>query len=190
MTHSKSESWSAYGPDDLVPLCERLIPVLAKHVVKRLPLSLREDMRQELVQEGWLASCRYAPTFRADGGATFATFIRRRARGAMLDYLRADRARTGNTRGRLKAIGWTYTVPPTDDCREFRVSPESIERELLGRQCWRAMANEASRDMRVVELSVRGRTLKQVAAAMGFGESRACQLLARGLKQLRERLAA
>jgi RNA polymerase sigma factor (sigma-70 family) len=71
--------------DDIIRLLPR-IRRIAAYLRSRIGPRVEFD---DLVAVGSLAIVEAAPKYRADGGASWATYAERRIRGAMLDYMRA-----------------------------------------------------------------------------------------------------
>ncbi len=89
-----------------VCLASRRIPQLAGYPLARLRAELRGLARrvarrhgpadlEDLVQIGLLTACEVAPRFDPSRGASFLTFVYRRAEGAMIDACRRDRDASG-----------------------------------------------------------------------------------------------
>jgi RNA polymerase sigma factor for flagellar operon FliA len=79
----------------------RLVKQIAQHLVRRMPSNVELD---DLVQAGMVGLLEAAQRYTSDAGASFATFARRRIRGAMLDYLRETDWSPRSLRGRLRDI--------------------------------------------------------------------------------------
>lgn len=83
LSHSRPPAGQSASLDALIPMVRRI----AGHMATRLPPSVEID---DLIQAGCLGLAQARERFDPSQGASFETFASARARGAMLDWLRAE----------------------------------------------------------------------------------------------------
>jgi RNA polymerase sigma-70 factor (ECF subfamily) len=143
----------------------------------------------DLRQEACLGLCLAAASWSPEKGA-FGPYARARARGAVLDALRAMRP---GARRRPAPFPLSLEAPLADGSGIALAevlaaegpSPEELAVEAAEREEVRAaLASLPPRERAVLELVAGGAPLRDAAARLGVSKSRASQLAGRGLKRL------
>ena len=156
---------------------DQRIRQLAGFVARRLPATVRIDVFEDLVSEGWLSLLRTPE-------ATSTT----RIVGAMFDYMRSQRRQVmGITRsGRQAFIASMEECPNALDVSSQSDSPFDV---AVRRERWRLLARHATgRERVIVRGRARGLTAKQIGSQLGIGEARVSQLEARFERKVRTAL--
>lgn len=160
---------------------------LAKKIHTRGPVSA-----EDLVQAAAVRLMRTRERFDPARGVKWNTYASLHAHGAMLDALREVDHVPRLERKRLKERGEEGRKVLSIDHQVLDVNREGLPKLLDGRaesaDFWRGLRRRLdSRVGEVVERYFREEiTLKRIGRLMGLSESRVCQLLARGLRHLRE----
>lgn len=163
--------------DDLIVSLEDIVRHQARLLAGR-----REELRDDLVGEGWVGACLAVDSYRPDSGASLRTYASIRIRGAQLDWLRRN-SHTVSGLGRSKV--------PADDVR--RQSPAEVPDTLTATddpartacdhvETVRALAALPRRTQEVLlERFVLETPLEVLGARYGVSGSRICQLVRRAV---------
>ncbi len=143
---------------------------------------------EDLVQDASIAVLRARSKFDPSRGVKWKWYAARRASGSMLDSLRLNDHVPRLERARARKDGRELPVVLSFDRQPIQVNEQGGAKAIRYDQ---AESNDfwgwASRiGGPVLNLYFRqGLTLKEAGRKLGLSESRACQLLARGLKKLK-----
>jgi len=135
----------------------------------------------DLSQEGAIGWLMAMPRYRAGNGATARTWCTRRARGAMLDYMRLASARARSLDMRehaARAVAAEDQPDPVDLLRDRE--PEALRRAIARQALDRVSRNCAhlpARTRAAMRLYGEGWTLREIGWASGLSESRICLLI-------------
>ena len=160
--------------------------------VARLRLPHTADYA-DVLQEAALGYLRAMERFDPARGLKPQTLGARRARGAVLDYLREIDPLTRGQRKRVKAGAPSpVVILGLDECNVLKfpapsmLPDESAARAELERRVAAAMRTLSDRDWQVVSLTFWcGLTLREIGRRLGIHETRASELRKRALKRLR-----
>ena len=180
---------NAEDRDTAILQLQPIVWAIVRQLGSRFGLS--RDEQQDAAQEALVGAIEAVDRFDSSSGFKLATYARYRIRGAVLDYIRRLRGRTdartmlsldvasdGDQRERDT---WSDNTPDPAMLIEQRIAEE----ELAARM-W-AHVRRLPQPMRmVILLRFRyGWTGRQIAAHLGVHQTRASQILIRGLKYLR-----
>lgn len=162
----------------------------ARRVAQRLPPSLRIDFVDDMVVEGWIAAHAAAGRYDAEktNGAMWWTYVGRRAKGAMLDYLRFQRRELGFTRGTDHKVVRHALVVSLEETIET-LNPDnpahvdlkvddalSPEEQTIYRDMERCARTD--RERFILRQQLEGYTNRETAKALGVSPCRVSQLKA------------
>lgn len=146
---------------------EALLPLVRGHVLTKYRRIHDPD---DLIQAGMLAVCQAAHRWKPTGGASFKSYAFNRARGAVIDHIRSQRAGT-----RLHPVEepLPLNVDQLVTVDDNNLLWADIERQLN------------PRDLRTIRLHAAGVTLREIGDGEGITESRVCQRVSRIRAQLK-----
>lgn len=161
-----------------------LIRALARKTALRCGLLSDED---DLFAEGMMGLLKAAKTYKPDSrGASFATYVRHRASGAMLDAIRKWDWLGRRTRHNHACAG---TEPPrlVGFAEPVQAPPPAPYVNAEQADSIRALTRGLSREQQFVILSsvVHGLSLGEIGKAVGISESRCSQVRTEALRTLR-----
>jgi RNA polymerase sigma factor for flagellar operon FliA len=157
-----------------------------------------DDYLDDLVGYGMVGLVLAARSYRADRGASFATYAGWRVRGAILDGMRQmdwlPRAVRDARSACVIPIDGLIDAEDRDGESELpAVMPDVVDRiqeRDRARLLRAAIDGLAPREGLVVREHLAGRTLREIGAQLGVTESAASLIRTKAIKRLRERLAA
>lgn len=150
----------------------------ARVMRRRVPRAVGMD---ELVSAGTMGLIEASASFDPERGTVFRTHADRRIRGAMQDHLRIAGWRPRGPRRREEGLEAVLDAPsraPGPLEAAVRLDTARAVRGLLSPLAQRTRAA-------LVAYHAYDHSLKEIGAALGVSESRACQLVKQGLARLR-----
>ncbi len=144
-------------------------------------------LREDLFQEAAIGALRAARSYRPGRGASFATWVKRRAVGAMLDFMRRQYPLGGLQRrhsGDVPVMLTGERIPPIAS----GILPP--DRAALHSELRRLVANLPERQRSLIRQRYWGeRTQAEIAAECGCHATRVCQIERAAIELLRRQAA-
>lgn len=159
---------------------------LVRQIARKAAKRSRGFTVEELEAQGLFGLLLAIRAFNPERGAELGAYARSRITGEILDFVREE---TPGPRGRpVRVQSLEDLRPDMDDADGFDpvAPPVDLDQRLAWDEltAWLPWRERCVLDLRFHQ----GLYLREVGAALGISESRACQLQARALWRLRERL--
>ena len=154
MTETATQAYETANEDDGVQELVTEHLDLVKRIVYQLPVEFTISAdREDLISAGMLGLVEAAHRFDESRGVSFVTFVYRRIKGAVVDYLRRNDFLSKSARGRLQRLqraerefqadkGRSPSIP---ELAEMVDLPEDTVVKFLGYQRWDRVGSLASR---------------------------------------------
>ncbi len=183
--------------DDLIRAGLQLARIIAGKYVRRSPM--RRALADDIHSAGLEGLVRAVNKFDPARGVPFRAFAEPRIYGAILDFMRTEDHLTRHFRAKAKETGVSAWLAPLrieeseelEPCDLAAVDPsEFAARRETAAKIERAAAELPPRILRALMLRYRDdMTLEAIGEAMGYNESRACQVIGEAHAALRDALS-